>query len=156
LTTSVSIETTADETPADSTALRLLVFAVGGTVYGCDIASVREIVALRPTTRLPGSPPFVSGLVNLRGAIVTVIDLGTRLGNGAASAEGSVVLAECGSRVIGLAVDDVRDVQAIPRDLLDDGAGDLGRGGIVRGLGHLDAGVVIVLDVETLVHQVLA
>jgi len=125
-------------------------------VYGCDIASVREIVALRPTTRLPGSPPFVSGLVNLRGAIVTVIDLAMRLGNGAASAEGSVVLAECGSRVIGLAVDDVRDVQAIARDLLDDGAGDLGRGGIVRGLGHLDVGVVIVLDVETLVHQVLA
>src|SRR5687767_14356223 len=90
LTTSASIETTADATPAaDPSALRLLLFGVGGTVYGCDIASVREIVALRPTTRLPGSPPFVSGLVNLRGAIVTVIDLAMRLGNGAASAEGS-------------------------------------------------------------------
>ena len=152
MTTSASTETA-----AETTGQRLLLFAVGTNVCGCDIGSVREIVALRPTTRLPGAPAYVSGLVNLRGSIITVIDLAARLGDGAmTSPDGSVILAEWGSRMVGLAVDDVRDVQPLPPERMDGSAGDLARGGIVRGLGHLDDGVVIVLDVETLVGQVLA
>ena len=73
-------------TPTDATAeaqspdtLRLLLFAVAGTVYGCDIGAVREIVPLRRTTRLPGAPSHVRGLINLRGQIVTALDLRRRL-----------------------------------------------------------------------------
>lgn len=137
-------------------ALRLLLFAVAGTVYGCDIASVREIVPLRHATRLPGAPPYVRGLFNLRGAIVTVIDLATRLAGATAAAEGSVVLAQYGSRQVGLAVDEVRDVQILSPERFELASGDLARGGVVRGLGHLADGVVIVLDVPAVVRQVMA
>ena len=54
-------------------------FAIAGTVYGCDIGTVREIVPVRRATRLPGAPDYVRGLINLRGAIVTVIDLSRRV-----------------------------------------------------------------------------
>ena len=60
-------------------AARTLLFRVAGKTYGCDIDAVREIIPYRRATRLPGAPSFVQGLINLRGTIVTVLDLGTRL-----------------------------------------------------------------------------
>ena len=87
---------------------RLLLFAVAGTVYGCEIGAVREIVPLRRATRLPGAPAYVRGLVNLRGAIVTVIDLAARLANGTAADDGSVVLAEFGNKNVGLGLNYTR------------------------------------------------
>ena len=135
---------------------RLLLFAVAGTVYGCEIGAVREIVPLRRATRLPGAPAYVRGLVNLRGAIVTVIDLAARLANGTAADDGSVVLAEFGNKNVGLAVDEVRDVQVLPPERFEPATGDVARGGIVRGLGHLESGVVIVLEVPAVIRQVMA
>jgi purine-binding chemotaxis protein CheW len=135
---------------------RLLLFAVAGTVYGCEIGAVREIVPLRRATRLPGAPAYVRGLVNLRGAIVTVIDLAARLANGTAADDGSVVLAEFRNKNVGLAVDEVRDVQVLPPERFEPATGDVARGGIVRGLGHLDSGVVIVLEVPAVIRQVMA
>jgi purine-binding chemotaxis protein CheW len=136
--------------------LRLLLFAVGGTVYGCDIGSVREIVPIRQATRLPGAPSYVLGLINLRGAIVTVIDLAARLAGSTVATHGSVVLAEHGNKHVGIAVDEVRDVEVLSPDRFEPAAGDVARGGIVSGLGHLDGGVVIVLDVPSVVNQVMA
>jgi purine-binding chemotaxis protein CheW len=150
-------------TPTDATAeaqspatLRLLLFAVAGTVYGCDIGAVREIVPLRRTTRLPGAPSHVRGLINLRGAIVTVIDLAVRLAGGSTPDEGSVVLAEFGNKNVGIAVDEVRDVQVLAPHQFEPASGDVARDGIVRGLGHLDSGVVIVLEVPAVIRQVMA
>ena len=152
-----STATPTDASEASTTgALRLLLFAVAGTVYGCDISAVREIVPLRRATRLPGAPSYVRGLVNLRGAIVTVIDLAARLAGGTAAEEGSVVLAEFGNKNVGLAVDEVRDVQILPPERFEPATGDIARGGIVRGLGHLDGGVVIVLEVPAVIRQVMA
>ena len=124
-------------------------------MYGCDIGAVREIVPIRHATRLPGAPPYVRGLINLRGAIVTVIDLAARLAGTSAAMEGSVVLADHGSKHVGLAVDEVRDVQLLAPDRFEPATGDVARGGVVRGLGHLDHGVVIVLDVPAVVRQVM-
>jgi purine-binding chemotaxis protein CheW len=152
---STATSTEAPETPPLGT-LRLLLFAVAGTVYGCDIGAVREIVPLRRATRLPGTPPYVRGLVNLRGAIVTVIDLAARLAGGTAAEQGSVVLAEFGNKNVGLAVDEVRDVQILAPNRFEPATGDIARGGIVRGLGHLDSGVVIVLEVPAVIRQVMA
>lgn len=156
-TRSITLASTATPTEAPAGAsLRLLLFAVAGRVYGCDIGAVREIVPIRHTTRLPGAPSYVRGLINLRGAIVTVIDLAARLAGQSAAPEGSVVLAQYGSKQVGLAVDEVRDVQILPPDRLEVATGDVARGGIVRGLGHLDDGVVLVLDVPSVVRQVMA
>ena len=65
--------------PAPRAARRALLFRVGAAVYGCDIDDIREIVPFRQATRLPGAPAYVQGLINLRGTIVTVLDLGVRL-----------------------------------------------------------------------------
>ena len=145
--------------PADGAgegARRLLLFGVGGCVYGCDIGTVREIFPFRRPTRLPGAPTFVAGLINLRGTVVTVLDLAVRFGGATVDAStGSIVLVEHGTKVVGLAVDDVRDVQRLAASELDPVAGDEAQGGLVLGLGRVQGGAAVVLDVRALVGQVL-
>lgn len=154
-----------DETE-EQPARRLLLFAVGARVYGCEIDWVREIIPFRRCTRLPGAPGYVCGVINLRGTLVTVVDLGLRLGAQAVDrAEGSVILVEAGGRTLGLGVDGVRDVQPIDRAALAalEAAHGGGGGGdndgdareVVRGLGRVGEEVVILLDVQTIVRQVL-
>lgn len=141
--------------PESRTAARTLLFRVADRVYGCDIEAVREIIPYRRATRLPGAPKYVQGLINLRGTIVTVLDLGTRLDAGRAPVrEGSIILATHGTRVVGVAVDEVMDVQAIEEEPIAASSGDLPRG-LVRGLGHLDDGVVVLVNIHALVTQVL-
>ncbi len=138
-------------------AARTLLFRAAGSVYGCDIDAVREIIPWRRATRLPGAPPYVQGLINLRGNIVTVLDLGARLDAARPAMRdggGSIILAEHGTRVVGVAVDEVMDVQAIAEEPLATGNGDT-RGGLVRGLGHLGDDVVVLIDIHMLVTQVL-
>ena len=137
-------------------AARTLLFRIGASTYGCDIDVVREIIPYRRATRLPGAPPWVQGLVNLRGTIVTVLDLGIRLTPDRAPVrEGSIILVQHGTRNVGIAVDEVMDVQAVREERIETGAhGDV-RGGLVRGLGHLEDDVVALVDIHTLVTQVL-
>jgi purine-binding chemotaxis protein CheW len=139
-------------------AARTLLFRVAGSVYGCDIDAVREIIPYRRATRLPGAPPYVQGLINLRGTIVTVLDLGVRLDATHPPVRdiggGSIILVQHGTHLVGVAVDEVMDVQAIAEESIDAGLGDT-RDGLVRGLGHLEDGVVVLIDIQTLVTQVL-
>jgi purine-binding chemotaxis protein CheW len=142
---------------ADSAARRVLLFRVGTRVYGCEIDAVREIIPWRRATRLPGAPAYVCGLINLRGTIITVLDLEQRLGAGASGrADGSIVLVQRGARTAGVGVDEVMDVQPLPAGAIETVSGDQARDGIVRGIGHLgDGTVVILLDMHTLVRHVL-
>jgi purine-binding chemotaxis protein CheW len=152
------------EPAADGAADRHLLFDVGGRVYGCEIAVVREIVPFRRCTRLPGAPPYVCGLINLRGTIVTVLDLGLRFGGAAVDrSEGSVILVEHGARVVGLAVDEMRDVQRFAPDEIEaadapsaaaGGEGHTGTGA-VRGIARAGADVVVLLDVGSIIMQAL-
>jgi purine-binding chemotaxis protein CheW len=151
-----SSETTIVELAA---ATRTLLFRVGPRVYGCDIDCVREIIPWRRSTRLPGAPAHVQGLLNLRGTIVTVLDLAARLEPDTAPVdeahEGrSIVLVDHGTRVVGAAVDEVMDVQAIAAEPVEEVSTGT-RGGLVRGLGHLEGEVVVLLDIHMLITQVL-
>ena len=123
-------------------------------MFGCSIDAVREIVPQRRATRIPGAPPAVQGLINLRGTIVTVIDLALWLGaDQPTAADGSVVLVDHGARVAGVAVDEVLDVQMVARE---DVAGTVGdRDGAVRGMGRIGDTVVILVDITGLVRQIL-
>lgn len=136
---------------------RTLLFRVGSTVYGCDIDDIREIVPFRRATRLPGAPSYVQGLINLRGTIVTVLDLGARLDpSHPPVAEGSIMLVAMpgNNRLVGMAVQEVMDVRLVG-DSSDDVIADSAGNDAVRGLAHVDGGTVILLDIHSLVRQVL-
>jgi len=137
---------------------QLLLVEVRGALYGLDTTAVREIVAVRSPTRLPGSPPWVLGLINLRGTLVTVADLVRRLSEDSVRSEdASMILVESLGRQLGVAVDDVRDVVHLDVEPLEATPSEVGATSqrFVRGLGHFAGEVVIVLDVHELVRQTL-
>lgn len=134
---------------------------VAGRVYGVELGTVREIIPARRPTRLPGAGPYVSGLVNVRGTIVTVLDLAARLAGAGERADasrgvGSIVLMEHGAKVVGVAVDEVLDVRRVAELELETEAESLVPGGAVRAVGRLDGEVVALLDIHDIIAQVLA
>ena len=95
-----------------------LTFHLGAEEYGIDILRVQEIRSYEQPTRIANAPPFVKGVVNLRGVIVPIIDL--RLKLGCESAEYNtftvVVVLNVRGRVVGAVVDSVSDVLELGRD----------------------------------------
>lgn len=130
-----------------------LLFRAGGTVFGADGSDVHELIPLGEVTRLPGAPPYVRGLINVRGTIVTILDLGVRLDSSAEPvAEGSILLVRHRDRLVGIVVDEVADVRQLDVDVsgASRAAGDL-----VRGVATVDGTAVVVLDLGGLIRQVL-
>lgn len=125
----------------------------------CDLDSVREIVPARAATRLPGAPDWVRGLINLRGMLVTVVDLAVRFGSDAAVENSkSLIVVEASGKSLGIGVDEVRDVQSVADDALEEVDALRAAGGIVRGLAHVGASgaeTALVVDVGEIVRQAL-
>jgi purine-binding chemotaxis protein CheW len=148
-----------DAADADADAAqRHLVFGVGGRLYACEVALVREIVPFRRCTRLPGAPPYVCGLINLRGTVVTVLDLGLRLaGKPVNRDEGAVILVERAGRLVGLGVDELRDLQVVSPAAVEaaDARGAADGTGAVRGVVRVGGEVVVLLDVGSIITHAL-
>jgi len=100
---------------------QMVVFRLGGRAFGIDVDRVREIRGWQPTTELPQSANHMLGVINLRGAIVSVFDLQAKLGFGqnAIGPASVVVVADLGERMIGILADAVSDiVDLLPGELL--------------------------------------
>jgi purine-binding chemotaxis protein CheW len=98
----------------------LIAFRIQDQEFCVDIMSVREIRGWTPATVLPQSPDFVRGVINLRGAVLPIVDLSGRLGLGLTSptARHVIIVAHIGSRLVGLLVDAVSDIlQAVDQDI---------------------------------------
>jgi len=102
---------------------RMLVFSIAGRARCAPVEAVREIVPITPTTRLPGAPHYVRGLINLRGTLITVMDAAKCLyGVEADDTLASILLVEHRGRVAGVIVDNVFDIQSLPASELEDGS----------------------------------
>ena len=95
-----------------------LTFTLAGEEYGIDILAVREIRAWSKVTRIPQTPDYVLGVLNLRGAIVPVVDLRLRFGLAREGYDGSTVtvVVAVGERLYGIVADAVADVFDAPED----------------------------------------
>lgn len=136
---------------------RLLLFDIGEKIFACDMSAVREIIPFQHVTRLPGAPPTVCGLINLRGTIVTVLDLGARITKQPCSREGGLILlVPYRDRLVGMGVDEVRDLQSVRPDELQS-AGDLSAfdSGIILGLAEVEGDLAVILDIDAIVNEVL-
>lgn len=133
-----------------------MLFRLGDRLYGIDLEAVREILPVRRATRLPGSPAYVAGLINVRGTIVTVIDLGARLdGNTSLATDGSVILVEHRQKLVGVAVAEVNDVMMLPSESIEHATERDGSDASIVGLGRMDDKVVIILDIHSIIKHVL-
>jgi purine-binding chemotaxis protein CheW len=108
------------EDKADAAALprKLIALRVGGQEFCVDIMSVREIRGWTPATPLPQSLDYVRGVINLRGVVLTIVDLAARLGFPPVEPTGShvIMVAQVGDQPIGLLVDAVSDILVVNAD----------------------------------------
>src|SRR5262245_45741297 len=110
-----SWDETAEGVTLEALAKQLVVFNVDDQSYGVDIQQVREIRAWAPVTVIPQAPPFVRGVINLRGLIVPIVDLRAMLGLGTIAPTGGhvVIIVMVEKRVAGVLVDSVLDIVGI-------------------------------------------
>lgn len=164
MNTQVSATTGAAGGPAstaragDSTR-QYLSFFLGGEEYATDILRVQEIKGWDTVTRVPYSPDYVLGVINLRGSIVPVIDLRVRFCLPSAVFDAATVIIVVhvagtrGERIVGIVVDAVSDVYSVPAENIQpppDVMGSIDHM-FVTGLAQLDDKLVIILDIERLV-----
>lgn len=141
-----------EEAPAPSEVLDLLVFSLAAERYGIETTRVLEVVPLREWTPVPSTPPFILGVVNHRGRILSILDLRKLfdLSGQGVTAAGRVVAVEAGGMTFGIYAEavlgmvQVQEVAPPPVTL----AGD--RQALVRGV---TAEMVAVLDLEALARD---
>jgi purine-binding chemotaxis protein CheW len=130
----------------------LISFRIGAQEFCVDIMEVREIRGWTPATALPQAPPFVRGVINLRGAVLPIVDLGARLGLGAAdpTARHVIIVAQVQNQVVGLLVDAVSDILTVTDDMIQptpDVASEMVRT-FVRGLLAIDGRMVSFISLD--------
>jgi len=102
------------DTPEKTEGLELISFRIGAQEFCLDIMAVREIRGWTEATALPHSPSYVRGVINLRGAVLPIIDLGARLGLGETqpSPRSVIIVVQIQQRLVGLLVDAVSEIVA--------------------------------------------
>jgi len=133
-----------------------VVFGVGKEMFGIPIESIREIVRVPEITEVPDAPEFFEGVMNLRGKVVPVVDLGKKLrlkGNGRAKAT-RVLIAEEGDKNVGLIVDSVAEVMKIQPESVDEPPDMVSAVGIeyITGVAKVDEKLVILLDLQRVLN----
>ena len=136
----------------------LVSFRIGAQEFCVDIMSVREIRGWSAATTLPRTPSFVCGVINLRGAVLPIVDLSARLGFGAAepSDRHAIIVAQIGSQVVGLLVDAVSDIISVSDDMIQptpDVASDTAKT-FVRGLIAIEERMVSLIGLDRMLPDV--
>jgi purine-binding chemotaxis protein CheW len=98
----------------------IVVFRLNGTPFALDIQNVQEIVQQSDIVSVPGAPPFILGIVNLRGRIMAVVDTKRLLGIGETSTDKVLVMvAQIDEHLVGFTVDEVEQVARIASDAVE-------------------------------------
>lgn len=137
-----------------TSAREYLTFRLDQEEYGIDILKVQEIRGYEPPTRVADAPPFIKGVVNLRGTIVPIVDMRLKFNCSKAEYDSFtvVIILNLRSRIVGIVVDSVSDVMELPSESLK-AAPDIESvidSAAVLGLGSLGDRMLILLDIERL------
>lgn len=134
-------------------------FKVGNASYAVRAAEVLHLESFETATHVPGAPPYVAGLVQVRSRLVPVVDLRVRFGLPAIehSIDRRVVVVQCGTRIAGLLVDSAREVIQIetaafekPPELIEDQAN-----GFIKAIATVAKRLFLLVDVPRIIGEEL-
>lgn len=132
--------------------LKVIVFQLNDESYGVDVYQVRSIERMQPITRVPGAPPFVKGVINLRGVVTPVIDLRSRLGlqEQPYTDETRIIIVSVDDKDVGLIVDAANDVIDLPASSVEPPPDVVGgvRTEFLRGVAKWGDGVLVLLNLD--------
>lgn len=135
--------------------LQLVTFGIGEEEFGIDILKVQEIIRTMAITKVPNSPQYVEGVINLRGKVIPVIDLRSRFNMEyrAHDSHTRIIVLELHGMIIGFVVDGVSEVLRIQSSTVEPPPPVVA--GIdseyIRGVGKLENRLLILLDLEKLI-----
>ena len=137
---------------------QVVVFQLCGQDYGVDIGSVQQIIQVQGVTRLPRTPDFVQGVINIRGDIIPVLDLCQRFGMSKVdnTEDSKVVIVEVSGFTVGLVVDSVSEVLRIPQEKLQHPPAMMGNVDVyyLRGIAlRDDSSLIILLELNKLLSD---
>jgi purine-binding chemotaxis protein CheW len=138
--------------------LHIVGFQVGREIYGVPITSLHEIVRVPEITAVPDAPDYLEGVINLRGKIVSVMDLRKRFGDKHATLkkQNRILVVEHSGKLAGLIVDSASEVLKIPSEDVEAPPAVFQEGGLncVTGLGKVKGRLVVLLDMTKLLSPV--
>ncbi|MCB8874938.1 chemotaxis protein CheW [Acidisoma silvae] len=137
---------------ADNPMRKLIAFRVGRQEFSVDVTAVREIRGWTSATMLPKAPRYIRGVINLRGAVLPIVDFALRLGLPASepTARNVIIVVQVGPKQIGILVDAVSDIITLaqsriqpPPDIASETVSDF-----VRGLIALDGRMISLIALD--------
>jgi purine-binding chemotaxis protein CheW len=155
--TGAASSTTAVSATGTTEVMEFLAFRLGEEEYGIKILKVQEIRGYDAVTRIANVPDFIKGVVNLRGAIVPIVDMRIKFNLGAPTYDQFtvVIILTIGTRVVGMVVDSVSDVITLGADQIKP-APEMGTAlttDYLTGLGTVDERMLILIDIDRLMSS---
>lgn len=144
-------------TPHSPRSSEYLTFSLGNEEYGIDILKVQEIRGYDTVTHIANAPDFIKGVINLRGVIVPIVDMRIKfkLGEPTYHEFTVVIIMNVMNRVIGMVVDGVSDVVALPAEQIRP-APEMGAAldtAYITGLGTVNDQMLILIDIEKIMSS---
>jgi len=140
-----------NESDSKKEVLQLVTFRLGTEEYSLDILSVQEIIRHMHLTKVPRTPDFVEGVINLRGRVIPVLDLRKRFGmpSEERTNETRIIVVEVEGKTVGLKVDAVSEVLRLPAASVEPPPSLIAgvESEYIKGVGKLDGRLIILLDV---------
>jgi purine-binding chemotaxis protein CheW len=137
--------------------LQLVTFRLGNEEFSLDILRVQEIIRHMELTRVPRTPDFVDGVINLRGRVIPVLDLRKRFGlpSDERTNETRIIVVDVDSKTVGLKVDAVSEVLRLPAETVEPAPAIVtgAESDYIKGVGKLDGRLLILLDVEKILTR---
>jgi purine-binding chemotaxis protein CheW len=141
-----------DQKKDGSELLQLVTFIIGSEEFGVEISCVHEINRMLQITKVPNAPQYVTGIINLRGRIIPVIDLRKRLGLPPKEHDNNtrIIVIEINGKTVGFTVDAVKEVIRIPQNITETPP-ELTTGvnsEFIKAVGKLEDRLLILLDLN--------
>jgi purine-binding chemotaxis protein CheW len=144
-------------TAADKRAGKYLTFVLANEEYGFEILKVREIIGMMDTTAVPGMPPYVNGVINLRGKVIPVIDMRSKFGMAPTehTSETCIIVVDVQGSLMGVVVDKVSEVLDIRGEEIEDApnVGVAVQNDFILGMAKAKGRVKILLEINRVLTE---
>ena len=141
--------------------LQLVIFKLGTEEFGVNIMQVQEIIRMPEITRIPKSPDYIKGVINLRGKIIVVMDLDRRFGlvSKEISDESRIIVVDIDGTIMGMVVDSVSEVIRMPGTDVDPTPDIISQkinANYLSGVGKLEERMLILLNLQNILTETAA
>lgn len=137
--------------------IQLVTFKLQEETYGINVMQVREVLRITEIAPVPGAPPYVLGIINLRGNVVTVIDTRSRFGLPIKERDDAsrIVIIESEKQVVGILVDSVAEVVELTMSEVDSApnVGNEESSRYIQGVANRDEDLLILVDLNKLLTE---